>query len=277
MLCSQRSCIRWCPRCLYHRCVWGGVGSGCWWLQWLGVLRLRRVSHTTPNLVRLVAVSPTWRGCWGAVALQKQAVKQQVCCCLVHSALLELFEVLCRCLQDRLCLCSVLYIRNVHQCDHSQQQGRDVEGRVRHEVVVQVVGHFSRSRQGSGLRHRVVIVEEKEYNRRQNGGEVFVHIVLQASARKVSSLHASCPPNFALSALVFRRTSGCGVLLSPGCLRCLYFTFVTTVSRFTGRQVTVGGEDVASTGLSSSGLEIGLASDFRSEPGSRCSTGHQTS
>ena len=70
-------------------------------------------------------------------------------------------------------------------------------------MVAQVVGHFSRSRQGSGLRHRVVIVEEKEYNRRQNGGEVFVHIVLQASARKVSSLHASCSPNFALSALVF--------------------------------------------------------------------------
>ena len=81
---------------------------------------------------------------------------------------------------------------------------------------------------------------------------------------------------FAL-ALVFRRTSGCGVLLSPGCLRCLYFTFATTVSRFTGRQVTVGGEDVASSCLSSSGLVLGLASDFRSELGSRCSTGHQTS
>ena len=90
--------------------------------------------------------------------------------------------MLCRCSQDGLCLCSVLYILIMHQYNRLQQQGRDVEGRVRHEVVVQAVGHFSRSRQGSGLRLRVVIVDEKEYNRRQNGGEVFVHIVLQASA-----------------------------------------------------------------------------------------------
>ena len=145
------------------------------------MLRLRRVSRTTLSRVLLVAVSPTLRG-WGAVALHKQAVKQQVCCRLVHSALVESVTVLCRCLQDGLYLRPELYILIMHQYNRLQQQGRDVEGRVRREAVVQVVGHFNRSRQGSGLQHRVVIVDEKEYNRRQNGSEVLVHIVLRTSA-----------------------------------------------------------------------------------------------
>ena len=79
-------------------------------------------------------------------------------------------------------------------------------------MVAQVVGHFSRSRQGSGLRHRVVIVEEKEYKseaKRRRG--ICAHCTAGICAKSLKSACILSPELRSLGTCFF------GELLAVGC------------------------------------------------------------